>query len=120
MSMRSPPSRCNRTPLPLPVRGDCVVFDLETNADRADRADHEIIEIGACRVVEGAVHGEFATLVRAERTLLPEIEQLTGIRAGDLKRASPLADAIAEFLEFVDDTPLIAHNGFGYDFLVPR
>ena len=116
--MRSPPSRGNRTPLPLPDRGDCVVFDLETNADRADLADHEIIEIGACRVVEGAVHGEFATLVRAERTLLPEIEQLTGIRAGDLKRASPLADAIAEFLEFVDDTPLIAHNGFGYDFLV--
>ena len=111
MSMRVPP-------FPVRVRRDCVVFDLETNADRADPADHEIIEIGACRVVDGAVHDEFSTLVRAERTLLPEIEQLTGITTLDLERAPPLADGVAAFLEFAGDTPLVAHNGFGYDFLV--
>lgn len=118
MSTQSPPLRGDLIPLPVSVRGDCVVFDLETNADRADPADHEIIEIGACRVVDGAVHDEFSTLVRAERTLLPEIEQLTGITALDLEHAPPLADVVTAFLEFAGDTALVAHNGFGYDFVV--
>ena len=105
--MHVPSFRDNRIPPPVTARGDYVVFDLETNADRAGPADHEIIEIGACRVVDGAVHREFSTLARAERTLLPEIEQLTGITTPDLERASPLAVGVAAFLEFVGAMPLV-------------
>ena len=118
MPVHVPSFRGNRIPPPVTARGDYVVFDVETNADRADPAEHEIVEVGACRIVDGTVHGEFSTLARAERTLLPEIEQLTGITAPDLERASPLADGVAAFMKFVGDMPLVAHNGFGYDFLV--
>ena len=33
-------------------------------------------------------------------------------------RHPALEDALTEFFEWVNDRPMIAHNGFGYDFIV--
>ena len=95
-----------------------VVFDLETNADRPHPSEHEIIQIGAVLAADSAVIGEFDTLVRPQRRLPPRITELTGLEYGDLEHAPSLEDALTEFFEWVNGRPMIAHNGFGYDFNV--
>ncbi len=93
-----------------------VVFDLEANADRSDPPAHEIIEIGAVHVVDGEQVGEFETLVRPTRRLRPQTQELTGLTDRELAQAPPLTEALQHFAAFVGDCPLMAHNGFGYDF----
>ena len=95
-----------------------VVFDLETNADRLHPSEHEIIQIGAVAASGDEVLGEFETLVRPQRRLPKRITELTGLEYGDLEHAPRLEDALREFVEWVGDRPMIAHNGFGYDFIV--
>lgn len=93
-----------------------VVFDLEANADRSDPPAHEIIEIGAVLVADGVEAGEFETLVRPTRPLRSHTRELTGLTDKDLAQAPALAEALARFAAFVGERPLVAHNGFGYDF----
>ena len=95
-----------------------VVFDLETNADRPDRAEHEIIQIGAVAAVGNGEVDTFEALVRPRRPLPARITELTGLVYGDLAGAPPLGRVLGEFFEWLGDRPLIAHNGFGYDFVV--
>ena len=93
-----------------------VVFDLEANADRSDPPAHEIIEIGAVFVVDGAESTSFSTLVRPTRPLRSQTRELTGLTDEDLTQAPTLTEALLQFAAFVGNRPLMAHNGFGYDF----
>ena len=93
-----------------------VVFDLEANADRSDPPAHEIIEIGAVAVEWGNEIGCFETLVRPTRPLRDVTQGLTGLTAADLTGAPEPEDALQRFYRFVGDRPLVAHNGFGYDY----
>ena len=98
------------------VASGYVVFDLEANADRSDPPEHEIIEIGAVAVDDRAEVGTFSTLVRPTRPLRDFTQELTGLEDAELAAAPEPADALADFYRFVGDRPLVAHNGFGYDF----
>lgn len=93
-----------------------VVFDLEANADRSDPPAHEIIEIGAVFVVDGAESSSFSTLVRPTRPLRSQTRELTGLTDEDLVQAPTLTEALSQFAAFVGNRPMMAHNGFGYDF----
>ena len=93
-----------------------VVFDLEANADRSDPPAHEIIEIGAVLVVDGVEAGELATVVQPTRPLRSQTRELTGLTDEDLTQAPTLIEALQRFATFTGDRPLMAHNGFGYDF----
>ncbi len=93
-----------------------VVFDLETIADRADQREHEIIEIGAVLASRDRVLDQFQTLVRPTRPLGDPSQQLTGITEYNLQQAPHPEDALRDFYRFAGNRPLIAHNGFGYDF----
>jgi ATP-dependent DNA helicase RecQ len=106
--------------LPLVERiSEWVVFDLETNADVANAAEHEIIEIGACRVRDGEIVEEFDRLVLSARPVSSQVVGLTGIDDEILRRlGAPATEALAGFLAFVGESALIAHNGFAYDFVV--
>ena len=95
-----------------------VVFDLETNADRPVPTEHEIIQIGGVKVSASGEQATFESLVRPQRKLPERITKLTGLEYGDLGKAPPLDEKLPVFLEWVGDLPLIAHNGFGYDFVV--
>ena len=95
-----------------------MVFDLETNADGPDPSGHEIIQIGAVLLSGDGAPKEFNTLVRPQRRLSPHITALTGLEYGDLEHAPSLEDSLREFFGWVNDRPMIAHNGFGYDFVV--
>lgn len=93
-----------------------VVFDLETTGVRTPMA--RITEIGAYRVRRGEVTEKFETLVNPETPIPPFIVQLTGI-SDDMVRAAPLfADVADDFLDFIGDSVLVAHNsGFDMRFL---
>ena len=95
-----------------------VVFDLETNADRAASAEHEIIEIGAVLLRDGVVVDTWSSLARAGRPLCAVTREVTGLRDEDLVAERPLEEVLTEFFAFVGDQPLVAHNGFGFDYEV--
>lgn len=93
-----------------------VVFDLETTGAKAPPC--RITEIGAYRVRNGEVIAEFQTLVNPETPIPPFIVQLTGISDAMVRDAPVFADVAHEFLSFIGDSVLVAHNsGFDMRFL---
>ncbi|MDE0169548.1 MAG: RecQ family ATP-dependent DNA helicase [bacterium] len=100
------------------ISGEYVVFDLETNADRPETAEHEIIQVGAVAASAAGEVDSFESLVRPQRRLPQRITELTGLEYGELAGAPPPEHVLAEFFDWVGNRPMIAHNGFGYDFPV--
>lgn len=90
---------------------DVVVFDIETTGFFPDKGD-EIISIGAVKIAQGVIKEEeaFYSLVCCEKELPPEIEQLTGITAEQLKEAPPLSTVLVNFLKYVQGSILVAHH----------
>lgn len=99
-----------------------VVVDLETTGGRTkttgDTPPDAITEIGAVKVRGGAVLGEFATLVDPQRSIPPQVVQLTGITTAMVRDAPTIDAVLPMFLEFAGDAVLVAHNaGFDVGFL---
>ncbi|MGE3466469.1 MAG: PolC-type DNA polymerase III [Pyrinomonadaceae bacterium] len=93
-----------------------VVFDLETTGAKAPPC--RITEIGAYRVRNGEVAEKFQTLVNPEMPIPAFITQLTGISDSMVATAPLFADIAHDFLEFIGDSILVAHNsGFDMRFL---
>lgn len=93
-----------------------VVFDLETTGAKAPPC--RITEIGAYRVRNGEVAEKFQTLVNPEMPIPSFITQLTGIDDAMVAGAPLFADIAHDFLEFIGDSILVAHNsGFDMRFL---
>ncbi|WP_102127930.1 3'-5' exonuclease [Deinococcus planocerae] len=97
-----------------------VVFDLETTGLSPER--DAIVEIGAWRVRDGRVQEaeRFETLVRplgagGEPLPIPwRVQRIHGISDEMVRDAPHPADALPEFLSFVGDSPVVAHN-IGFD-----
>jgi len=85
-----------------------VFIDLETTG--LDPAVEEIIEFAAVRVADGKVEGEFSRLANPGRPLSLTITKLTGIKDAELRRQPPSRAVLAEFLRFVGDDTVVAHN----------
>ncbi len=93
-----------------------VVFDLETTGAKTPPC--RVTEIGAYRVRGGAIVDEFHTLVNPEMPIPFFIVMLTGITDEMVKDAPRFADVADEFLRFIGDSVLVAHNsGFDIRFL---
>jgi len=92
----------------MPLNGDFVAFDLETTGLSPD--EDTIIEIGAVLFSGGKEQKRFQTFVDPKRKLEPEIVQLTGISDDMLIGAPSLEEALPEFLAFVGDRMVVAHN----------
>jgi DNA polymerase-3 subunit alpha (Gram-positive type) len=87
---------------------DFVVFDLETTGAKAPPC--RVTEIGAFRVREGKVVEKFHTLLNPEMPIPAFITSLTGIHDHMVKDAPLFADIVDEFLEYLGDSVLVAHN----------
>lgn len=91
-----------------------VVVDLETTGGRMNARDgatpDAITEIGAVKVRGGVVLGEFATLVDPQRSIPPQIVQLTGITTAMVCDAPTISAVLPMFLEFAHGAVLVAHN----------
>ena len=93
-----------------------VVFDLETTGAKTPPC--RVTEIGAYKVKDGAIVGEFHTLVNPEMPIPFFITMLTGISDEMVKTAPKFAEVADAFLRFIGDSVLVAHNaGFDMRFL---
>ena len=88
--------------------GEYVAFDLETTGLSSQK--DEIIEIGAVRMQGGKELERFQTFVNPRRRLEQKIVELTGITDAMLADAPSIETVLPEFLEFVGDRVLVAHN----------
>ena len=87
---------------------DFVVFDLETTGAKTPPC--RVTEIGAYRIRRGKIVGEFETLVNPETLIPPFIADLTGITNSMVRRAPKFREVAADFLDFIGDAVLVAHN----------
>ena len=87
---------------------EIVVFDIETTGFNF-RTDM-IIEIGGVKVKEGKVTDKFNVLINPGIEIPPKIVELTGITTDMVTNAPLIEKALNDFLEFVGDLPLVAHN----------
>jgi len=85
-----------------------VCFDFETTG--LDPALCDIIEVGAVKVIDGEIKDEFQSLVSIESELPEVITNLTGITQSDLLDQPNINQVISDFVSFVDELPLVAHN----------
>ena len=93
-----------------------VVFDFETTGAKTPPC--RVTEVGAYRVVNGAIVGEFHTLVNPGMPIPLFISMLTGITDDMVKNAPKFEEVAADLLEFIGDAVLVAHNaGFDLRFL---
>ncbi len=98
-----------------------VCFDLETtglnNNPAMGRMD-KIIELGAVKIVDGAIKEKFSTFVACSERLSREIIDLTGIKDADLVGAPEVDKVMADFFKFTDGAYLVGHNvNFDYRFV---
>ncbi|MBN1756185.1 DEAD/DEAH box helicase family protein [bacterium] len=93
-----------------------IAFDTETTGLNPE--DEAIIEIGAVKFVNGEPRESFEMIVNTDKPIPLFIQKLTGISQQEVNDAPPLETAIREFLNFIGDNPLVAHNArFDYDFI---
>ncbi|PIS41831.1 MAG: hypothetical protein COT25_00975 [Candidatus Kerfeldbacteria bacterium CG08_land_8_20_14_0_20_42_7] len=95
-----------------------VVFDLETTGLKPEEG-HEILEIGAEKLIDREVVDYFHTLVKATKPIPEESMKIHGITEEAVAvNGKELADAIPEFLRFIEGSVLVGHNvGFDLSFL---
>lgn len=86
-----------------------VVVDLETTGGSA-AAGSSITEVGAVKVRQGEVLGEFQTLVKPSDEIPAFIAVLTGITNSMVATAPRIDSVLPAFLEFSRGCVLVAHN----------
>ena len=91
-----------------PMNGTFVCFDLETTGLYA--INDKITEIGAVKIRDGEIVGNFSTFVNPERPIPPNVQTLTGITDSMVAGAPSQSEAVKKFLEFCDGAILVAHN----------
>ena len=92
----------------LPLDTEFVAFDIETTGLNAQ--NDRMTEIGAIRFSGGNIIDTFNTFVDPERHIPADITQLTGIRDSDVAGAPSEEEAMKQFIEYIGDRPIIAHN----------
>ncbi|MBS0979333.1 MULTISPECIES: DNA polymerase III subunit epsilon [Acetobacter] len=95
-----------------------VLFDTETTGFDPEKGDR-VIEIAALELIDDMPTGEaFHVLIDPERDVPEEATRVHGFTAADLA-GKPKFAAVAEgFIEFVQDSSLIAHNArFDFKFM---
>ncbi len=87
---------------------DYVVFDLETTglSNRTDR----IVEIGAIKYSNGIISDTFVHLINPGIPIPSKVSAIHGIYDKDVKGKPEIDDVLPEFLAFIEDSVLVAHN----------
>lgn len=88
--------------------GSYVVFDLETTG--LDGLKDEIIEIGACKVINGRIDETFSTFVKPSKHIPKEITDITHITDEMVADAPTINYILPDFYKFCHGCSLVAHN----------
>ncbi|PTQ13427.1 DNA polymerase III subunit epsilon [Sphingomonas oleivorans] len=95
-----------------------IVFDTETTGLSPERGDR-LVEIGCVELVNRVETGRhFHAYFNPERSMPSEAEAVHGLSSIFLSDKSLFADKVEELLEFIGESPLVAHNAtFDFGFL---
>ncbi|MBC2670051.1 DNA polymerase III subunit epsilon [Novosphingobium piscinae] len=95
-----------------------IIFDTETTGLDPRKGDR-MVEIGCIELVNRVATGAvFHAYFNPERDMPAEAEAVHGLSATFLADKPRFADRAAELLDFLGDSPLVAHNaGFDFGFL---
>jgi len=86
-----------------------IILDIETSG-LEHKEGHRVIEIGCIELNNKEVGSHFHQYINPLKTLTPENIKIHGI-TNDYLEDKPLFDDIADsFLDFIKDSPVIAHN----------
>ena len=86
-----------------------IILDIETSG-LEHKEGHRVIEIGCIELNEKEVGSHFHQYINPLKTLTPENIKIHGI-TNDYLEDKPLFEDIADsFLDFIKDSPVIAHN----------
>lgn len=85
-----------------------VVFDIETTG--LSVTHNKIIELAGIKMVNGQEIGRFETFVNPHEPIPYHIQQLTNITDDMVKDAPELEPKLKEFITFIGDAVLVAHN----------
>lgn len=92
-----------------------VLFDTETTGIEV-ALGHRIIEIAAIELANDLPTGNtFHVMIDPERDIPEDATRIHGFRREDLLGKPRFAEIVEEFLAFVGDDPLVAHNAV-FDF----
>lgn len=90
------------------IEAPVVVFSTVTTGQSP--YIHNIIEIGAQKIVNGKIAGEFSTLINPGSPIPFSIEQVTGIGDDMVESAPSLEEALPKFLDFAAGSALAAYD----------
>ena len=88
--------------------GTYVVFDLETTG--LDSAKDDIIEIGACKIVNGRIDETFSTLVNPNRHIPKDATDVNGITDEMVKDCPTINYVLPDFYKFCYGSTMVAQN----------
>lgn len=95
-----------------------VLFDTETTGVDPDKGDR-IIEIAAIELINDLpTDNYYHVLINPERDIPIEATRVHGMTIEDLKGKPKFKEIADDFLEFIQDDPLVAHNApFDFKFV---
>src|SRR3569623_1647384 len=95
-----------------------IVLDTETTGLSPDQG-HRVVELGCVELLNRIPTGAtFHAYLNPDRDMPAEAFAVHGLSAEFLKDKPRFADVVEEFLTFIGDAPLVAHNaGFDYGFI---
>ncbi|MFA7187974.1 MAG: exonuclease domain-containing protein [Alphaproteobacteria bacterium] len=94
-----------------------ICFDLETTGFDYSRGER-IIEIGAMELIDGKVTGNnFHEYINPEgKVIPPDSYKVHKLSNAFLEDKPKFSDVAKNLLEFLGDSPIVAHNGIDFDF----
>ena len=94
-----------------------ICFDIETTGFEYMRGDR-CIEIGAVEIIDGKItDNSFHEYINPEGKIIPpDTYMVHKISNAFLEDKPKMSEIAPKFLEFVGDSPIVAHNGLDFDF----
>ncbi len=95
---------------------EIIVLDTETTG--LDHKSEKLIEIAACRLVDGEVVDTFTSLVNPQQEIRHSSFLIHNISQEMVEEAPNIDEVLPKFLEYMGDLPYVAHNAlFDYSFI---
>lgn len=85
-----------------------IVFDIETTGLNATK--EELIQISAVKMEKGEKIDSFNEYITPSQPLSDFIKEITNITDEDIMNSKSLPEVLQNFLDFIQDSVLIAHN----------
>ena len=103
--------------LPKLIAGK-TYFALDFETTGLNPAVCKVIEVGLSKMVDGRVVEYFDTFVDPGMPIPRDASEKNNIYDEDVQGAPPIEYVVPQMLKYIGDSPVIAHNGNNYDYII--